>query len=127
MDTEMVQRQLQDETRNIEFFGFGASYIRDLTVLWKSHYFFRRKIYHEVVMTLSHENDFRITGPGHEWIVSKQDLYCGALNISLLSEGAVQQTFDLPVIWDGITLMWPYYNGTIYIYISMIISSGLFY
>ena len=31
------QRQLQDETRNIYVLGLGASYIRELTVLWILH------------------------------------------------------------------------------------------
>ena len=44
------QRQLEDETRNIKISGFGATYIRDFTVLLMIQYM-GCNIYYEGKMT----------------------------------------------------------------------------
>ena len=64
------------------------------------------------MMTSSNGNIFRVTGPlwreatGHRWIpltkASDEELWCVFLSVT---EQTVEQTIEMPVIWDDIALI----------------------
>ena len=72
------------------------------------------------IMTSWHGNTFCITGPlwrestGQQWVPFKKGLQCGPLVFSL----AVEQTVELPVIWDTMALLWRHCNVYCRLYFS---------
>ena len=110
------QRQLQDETRNIQSLWFGASYIRDLMVFTKwnwprVHLCLRTHLRVSMIIVIAtHGNAFLVTGPF--WAKSDGGFASQrARNAELLYFlWQLEHIIGFSMIWDAIRFTWRHCN-----------------